>query len=86
MAATKTAAKAMIVTPDHNWGPVRLRIWGNTATIRHQITGATIELKDGVAAVSPTTREGNTLKFTLTFDDGTVWDVTEPRRGCGCGK
>lgn len=86
MASTRTASKATVTTAEDTWGPVRLRVWGNVATVRHQTSGAAIHTREGVKAVGPVHREGQLNRFQVSFEDGTVWEVSEPRRGCGCGR
>lgn len=74
------------MTPDGEFGPVRLRIWGNVATLRNQTTGAELLTREGVSAVGQPRREGQQIRRQVQFADGVVWEVTEPRKGCGCGQ
>lgn len=86
MAAVHTANRATIMTADGRFGPGRLRIWGNTATLREQTGTRILRTREGVTAVGAPTRAGNVNVRQVEFADGEVWEITEPRRGCGCGK
>lgn len=86
MAAVHTANRATVVTGDGTFGPVRLRVWGNIATLREPNSARILLTREGVSTVGPPTRQGNTNVRQIAFGDGEVWEVTEPRKGCGCGK
>lgn len=64
----------------------RLRVWGNVASLRTPDNQTVLAEKGGVVGVSKVQIDAKLLRRVVSFDDATTWTVSQPRRGCGCGR
>lgn len=63
---------------------VSILVDGRDATLRQG--SVNLLVKEGVAAVSAPVTANRVMTWTVTFDDGDVWDVSRKVRGCAsCG-